>query len=72
MEEMKKKGGKSGSKDSSLSNSSVWIIIICNLVITIIASLMIMSHINNKYNELYTMLREKKPTKEEEKTKSKK
>ena len=72
MEEMKKKGGKSGSKDSSLSNSSVWIIIICNLVVTIIAALVVMSHINNKYNELCIMLDQKKPIKEPEKTKSKK
>ena len=72
MEEMKKNGGKSGSKDSSLTNSSVWIIIICNLVVTIIASLVVMSHINNKYNELYAMLDQKKYVKEAEKTKSKK
>ena len=68
MAEMKKKG--SGS-DSSLSNSSVWVIIICNLVITIIASLIIMSHINNKYNELHKMLETKNSYREREPSKSK-
>ena len=70
MAEMKKKGGNSSS--SSMSNSSVWIIIICNIVVTIIASLAIMSHFNNKYNELYTMLEEKKSYKESDKQKPKK
>ena len=58
LKEMKKNG--KDSSDSSLSNSSVWIIIICNLVITVVASLFIMSHINNKYNDLRVMFESKR------------
>ena len=69
MAEMKKKGGNS--KDSSLSNSSVWVIIICNLVITVIAALYVTSNVNNKYSELQRMREDKKPYKEKEPEKTK-
>ena len=55
MAEMKKKG-KGGSKSSSVTDSSVWVIIICNIVCTAVAALVVMSHFNNKYNELYSMI----------------
>ena len=72
MAEMKKKGG-SNDTSSSIANSSVWIIIISNLVITVVASLIVMSHINKKYNALSEMLEQKKPVKEQQTTaKSKK
>lgn len=58
-EEMKKDQKNSGSSSSSLQSSSIWIIIICNIVCTTVACLATMSHFNNKYNELYKKLDQK-------------
>jgi len=70
-EEMKK-GSNEKNSSSSLNNSSVWIIIICNIVCTTVACLVTMSHFNNKYNELYQKIDQKKDYKSSEKAKSKK
>jgi len=55
--EMKKNPkGNTDNTSSNITNSSTWIIIIFNLIFTTIASLVIMSHFNNKYNELLKKL----------------
>lgn len=59
MAEMKKKDGD----NSSISNSSLWIIIICNVACTVVGALAVMSHFNKKYTELYQKLDEIKNTK---------
>ena len=59
MAEMKKKDGD----NSSISNSSLWIIIICNVVCAVVGALAVMSHFNKKYTELYQKLDEIKNTK---------
>ena len=71
MAEMKKKGtGKNSS--SSLNNSSVWVIIICNIVCTVVSALVVMSHFNNKYKELYVKLEENRNSKPISNSKNKK
>ena len=69
MKEMKKKGN---SEDSSMSNSSIWIIIICNIVCTVVAALAVMSHFNKKYNELYEKMEQVKSYKPTNNSKNKK
>jgi len=70
-EEMQKSSNNTNAS-SSLNNSSVWIIIICNIVCTVVACLVTMSHFNNKYNELYEKIDQKKNYKSTETVKSKK